>query len=247
MRRRLLSVRTLLVATAAALAAGGVGIATGAIPDGNGAFTVCVLKNVGTVRLIDRSLPASSGLSHCTSLEREVTWNQQGLAGTNGTDGKDGLNGTDGTDGHDGVSVTTAPEPAGPNCANGGSKLTSAGGASYVCNGEDGSDGKDGSNGAPWDIVQHRFSALAPGVSSVLVAPCPVGDIVLGGTFDQTESSTLTFTSSSGRGRGERVALCRLQQSDGVGNSLSHHHAYVLRQRLTSTGDRTPILAARLW
>jgi hypothetical protein len=129
-----------------------------------------MLKNVGTVRLIDKSLPASSALSHCTSLEREVTWNQQGLAGTDGKDGKDGLNGTNGTDGRDGVSVTTAPEPAGPNCANGGSKLTSASGAAYVCNGEDGSDGKDGSNGAPWDIVQHSFPALVPGVSAVLAS-----------------------------------------------------------------------------
>ena len=196
MKRRLLSMRTLLVATAAALAAGGVGIATGAIPDGNRVITACMLKNVGTVRLIDTSLPASSVLSHCTSLEREVAWNQQGLAGTNGKDGKDGLNGTDGKDGQDGVSITTAPEPAGPNCANGGSKLTSASGASYVCNGEDGSDGKDGSNGAPWDIVQHNFGALAPGVSSVLIEPCPAGDVLLGGTFDQTGSSTLTLTSA---------------------------------------------------
>jgi hypothetical protein len=184
MRRRLLSVRTLLVATAAALAAGGVGIATGAIPDGNQKFTACMLKGVGTVRLIDKSLSASSALSHCTSLEREVTWNQQGLAGTNGKDGQDG------------ASVTTAPEPAGPNCTSGGSKLTSASGTSYVCNGENGRDGTDGSNGAPWDIVQHSFGPLAPGVSVVHVEPCPAGDILLGGTFDQTESSTLTLTSA---------------------------------------------------
>jgi hypothetical protein len=36
MKRRLLSVRTLLVATAAALAAAGAGIATGAIPASSG-------------------------------------------------------------------------------------------------------------------------------------------------------------------------------------------------------------------
>ena len=89
MKRRPLSMRTLLVATAAALAAGGVGIA-GAIPDGNRVITACMLKNVGTVRLIDTSLPASSVLSHCTSLEREVTWNQQGLAGTNGRTARTG-------------------------------------------------------------------------------------------------------------------------------------------------------------
>ena len=172
MERRLLSMRTLLVATAAALAAGGVGVATGAIPDGNGVITACMLKNVGTVRLIDKSLPASSALGHCTSLEREVTWNQQGLAGTNG---KDGLNGTDGKDGQDGVSITTAPEPASATEKTAAMARTGAAGLR----------GTSFSTASP---------ALAPGFSSVLVEPCPVGDILLGGTFDQTESSTLTLT-----------------------------------------------------
>jgi hypothetical protein len=132
-----------------------------------------MLKNVGTVRLIDKSLTASSALSHCRPLEREVTWNQEGLAGTDGKDGKDGLNGTNGTDGQDGVSVTTAPEPAGRAAPTAASKLTSTSSAAYVCNGEDGSDGKDVSNGAPWDIVQHSFPALVPGVSAGALAETP--------------------------------------------------------------------------
>ena len=158
-------------------------------------------------------------------------------------DGKDGLNGTDGEDGQDGVSITTAPEPAGPNCANGGSKLTSASGASYVCNGEDGSDGKDGSNGAPWDIVQHNFGALAPGVTSVLIEPCPAGDILLGGTFDQTGSSTLTLTSAPA---GPGVNAWRYDASNSPtasGAAFPYHHSYLLRQTLTSDPRSDPILA----
>ncbi|MEO9175752.1 MAG: hypothetical protein ABI317_09600, partial [Gaiellales bacterium] len=58
------------------LAAAGVGYAT--IPDSNKVFTGCMLKNFGTVRLIDSSLPARSLMSHCTLLETPVSWNQSG-------------------------------------------------------------------------------------------------------------------------------------------------------------------------
>ena len=61
------------------------GVAAGAayatIPDGNKVYTACMLKNIGTLRLIDTSLPASNLMSHCTVLETMVTWNQQGQAG----------------------------------------------------------------------------------------------------------------------------------------------------------------------
>src|SRR5262245_30813 len=49
-----------------------------AIPDGNKTYTACVLKSVGTIRLIDPSLPASNLMSHCTPLETQITWNEQG-------------------------------------------------------------------------------------------------------------------------------------------------------------------------
>jgi hypothetical protein len=35
------------------------------IPDGSGVYTACLLKNVGTIRLIDPTLPASNPISHC--------------------------------------------------------------------------------------------------------------------------------------------------------------------------------------
>lgn len=65
----------------------------------------------------------------------------QGPAGANGKDGANGTNGTNGNDGADGQSVTVTNEPAGANCANGGKKLVSASGTSYVCNGTNGTTG----------------------------------------------------------------------------------------------------------
>jgi hypothetical protein len=53
------------------------GIAYATIPDANKVYTACVLKNVGTIRLIDPSLPSSNLMSHCSSLETQVSWNQQ--------------------------------------------------------------------------------------------------------------------------------------------------------------------------
>jgi hypothetical protein len=135
---------------AATLALAG-GIAYAAIPDDGKTFTACMFKNVGTVRLIDPSLPSSSLMSHCSSLETQISWNQKGQpgatgpagpAGPAGPTGKDGTNGKDGKDGsngQDGVSVTSTAEPAGANCANGGSKFTAANGVTYACNGGGGS------------------------------------------------------------------------------------------------------------
>ena len=51
---------------------------------------------------------------------------------------------TEGTEGEAGEGVTVTPEPAGPNCANGGIKVVSESGTSYVCNGAPGSDGTPG-------------------------------------------------------------------------------------------------------
>ena len=148
MKRREL-IATAAGALAAAVLAGGV--AWAAIPTDGGVYTACMLKNVGTVRLIDRSLPPANLMSHCKpALEVEISWNQRGvqglqgiqgppgkdgLNGSNGIDGRDGAPGKDGADGQDGEGVTGEPEPAGANCANGGSRFTVANGVTYACNG----------------------------------------------------------------------------------------------------------------
>ena len=142
-RLRLARRRVVLAFAAAVGLVATAGFAYATIPDNNKLFTACMLKNVGTVRLIDSSLPSSSLMSHCTSLESTVAWNQQGQAGTPGAMGPAGAagrDGSDGKDGHDGVSVTESP--AGTSCANGGVALTAANGTGYVCNGADGGSGQ---------------------------------------------------------------------------------------------------------
>jgi hypothetical protein len=63
-----------------------------------------MLNKVGTVRLIDPSLPASNLMSHCTSVETKFTFNRQGRQGLPGPPGKDGAPGANGKDGIDGKS-----------------------------------------------------------------------------------------------------------------------------------------------
>lgn len=120
-----------LAATAVAVAAlAGAGIAYATIPSGGGVYSGCMLKGVGTVRLIDPSLPASNLMSHCSSIEQLVTWSQQGPAGPPGGPGAPG---------QDGKSVVMGD--AGTNCSNGGVSLTVGADTRYVCNGADGQDG----------------------------------------------------------------------------------------------------------
>jgi len=170
--------RLLVVAAALFVVAGGVAYAT--IPDSGKVYTACMLRNVGTVRLIDTSLPSSNLMSHCTSAEVAVTWNQQGqagpvgakgdpgppgaqglkgdpgpagadgAAGKDGLPGKDGAPGQDGAPGKDGRSVTLAAAGAAA-CPGGGVELTAANGTQDVCNGAKGDPGAPGAKGDKGD------------------------------------------------------------------------------------------------
>ena len=132
-----------LVATAIA---GGVAYAT--IPDAKGTINGCYRLSEddqkGQLRVVNDP-------TACRPNEAPIVWNQVGPQGAKGEPGTPGTNGTNGADGEDGVSVTTAAEPVGANCAGGGVQLTAVSGVSYVCNGKagaDGTDGTDGTNGA---------------------------------------------------------------------------------------------------
>jgi hypothetical protein len=101
--------RTLGLAAVLAVAAAGVAFAT--IPSGDGVFTACKLNATGTIRLIDPSLPSSSLLSHCTSLETKTIWNKGGPAGPAGQPGDKGPTGDIGVKGPTGDQGP--PGPAG--------------------------------------------------------------------------------------------------------------------------------------
>jgi hypothetical protein len=99
--------RLVLLSGGIVLAAAGVGYAT--IPDSGHVYTGCMLKNVGTVRLIDTSLPAKNLMSHCTSLESVISWNQAGGAGTPGPQGAPGAPGATGAPGAPGATGDQGP------------------------------------------------------------------------------------------------------------------------------------------
>src|SRR5262249_4619205 len=92
----------------------------------------------------------------------------KGDPGTNGTNGTDGAKGADGSNG---VSVSSAAEPAGANCANGGSQFTAANNnITYACNGTKGDTGDKGDPGpANLDALQGSPCALDGGSPGKLV------------------------------------------------------------------------------
>src|SRR5258707_14519242 len=100
----------------------GAGVAYATIPDSNGIYTACKLNATGTIRLVDPSLPSTSLLSHCTSVETQVSWNQVGHQGPQGSQVPKGDPGTNGTNGSNGAGGPTGPsdvytsQPAGADC-----------------------------------------------------------------------------------------------------------------------------------
>src|SRR5882724_4556367 len=86
--RRLSRPARLAVALGALIAVtAGIGVATGAIPDGNGAVTACY-TNSGDVRFID-----TAKSQKCKSSEGKVVINQKGQPGAPGAPGADGAPG----------------------------------------------------------------------------------------------------------------------------------------------------------
>jgi Collagen triple helix repeat (20 copies) len=128
-----------LVVVIAAVAAG---VAYATIPDSGGVYTACMLKNIGTVRLIDPSLPSKNLMSHCLSPETQITWNQKGQPGATGPAGAPGAKGDTGPAGPAGAKGDTGP--AGPAGATGATGATGSAGPQ----GETGPAGPKGDTGA---------------------------------------------------------------------------------------------------
>jgi Collagen triple helix repeat (20 copies) len=104
--RRARSGRTLLVATLAALVAGGVGIASGAIPGGDGKIDACYGKVAGGLRVIDKA----AGEKCSNTLEKPLSWSQAGPPGTAGPAGERGADGAQGPQGEPGTPGAPGPQ-----------------------------------------------------------------------------------------------------------------------------------------
>ena len=89
-----------IVAAILLVMAAGVSYAT--IAESNAVYTACKLNATGTIRLINPSLGSSSLLGHCTSLETQISWNQQGQPGLTGLIGPQGPKGDAGLAGPQG-------------------------------------------------------------------------------------------------------------------------------------------------
>lgn len=85
------------------------------IPSSGNVYTACMFNHIGTIRLIDPTLPSSSFMSHCTALETQVSWNQAGQPGPVGPQGPKGDTGAAGPAGQQGPAGNDgAPGAAGP-------------------------------------------------------------------------------------------------------------------------------------
>jgi len=138
--------RTVVVAGIVAIAlAAAAGIAYATIPSSGSVYTACMLKGVGTIRLIDTSLPSSNLLGHCTAFETQVSWSQNGQPGAPGPQGPQGAKGDPGASG-----ATGAGGPQGPQGAKGDPGAPGATGAT----GPAGPTGPAGAGGGPPDAYQ---------------------------------------------------------------------------------------------
>jgi hypothetical protein len=169
--------RLAIVAGLLLTVAGGVAYAT--IPDSGKVFTACMLNNIGTVRLIDQSLSSNSPMSHCTSFETQVTWNQVGQQGVPGPKGNTGAQGPKGDTGAQGPTGETGPQ------------------GTPGIDGKNGAPGRDGTNGAD-------AKDGAPGKDGVSVTSTPVspGDAncAFGGAMFAAATGP-TFACNGGAGK----------------------------------------------
>ena len=156
------------------------GIAYATIPSGNNVYTACMLKGVGTIRLIDTSLPPSNLLGHCSSLETQISWNQTGQTGPPGPPGPTGLEGPTGDAGTPGAAgATGATGQQGPKGDTGDPGPTGQPGAAGPAGpkgdtGATGATGPQGPAGPAGSAGSEAFiggATWASGGSSVALAP----------------------------------------------------------------------------
>ena len=217
MEVRLRLTRTRVAMLAAVVVAIGAGVAYAAIPSDGKVFTACMLKNVGTIRLTDKTLPSSNVLSHCSSLEAEVSWNQQGQPGTPGAKGGKGDPGERGAAGAPGAKGDKGDpgvpgaqgEPGTPGAKGdtgdpGTPGATGAPGAPGA-KGDKGDPGDPGPAGAIGYQVVTASANLQPGFSIQGELLCPTGKKPTGGgwtTLDDSFEMTVIGSGPTSNGQG---------------------------------------------
>jgi hypothetical protein len=192
-------------------------VAYAAIPTGN-VYTACMLKNVGTIRLIDPTLPSGNPRSHCTSLETQVAWNQKGDPGPAGKDGADGLDGQPGAAGAKGDPGLRFRGPWNQFFDYAVGDVVQHGGSSWVAT-ESACCGDKPGDAAEWSLLaaagvtgyEVRFSddnPVNPGTTTVRTLTCPSGKRVLTGGYDTSGPSLHVLASApSGSGDGWAVSV----------------------------------------
>lgn len=169
----------------------------------------------------------------CGPASTLVTWNQigppgpQGLPGPQGPQGPQGPRGLQGpagptgAAGANGISVTSAAEPAGTNCASGGSAFTAASGTTFACNGAPGARGPAGPQGpaGPAGPSTLGFNhaifggslvdipALGSGGADVITLSLPPGDYFLVATISLFNSANFAFQDN------HREVLCKIDEA----------------------------------
>ena len=198
------------------------GTAFASIPSLNGTFSACVMKNNGSVRLIDKDAGAV-----CTNKENAVSWNATGPAGPAGPAGDTGETGDTGPAGATGpagpkgdigpqglqglqgeLGLTGATGPAGPKGDTGDVGPQGLKGDT----GDTGPIGPIGPQGPEGGLTGYQvISAASPGTSSFSIT-CPAGKVVIGGGADAA-AQTLQLSAPSPDGT---KWLARTQTPGGI-------------------------------
>lgn len=150
-------------------------------------------QQVGTIRLIDPSLPAANLMSHSTNVESRITFDQPGQPGAPGAPGPPGAPGAPGKDGTNGVSATVSHLAAGDaHCGTGGAAITDAqGSTAYICNGADGTNGQSFSG--TFTSPNGQFSIAVADDGITLSAPANTIKLDAGGAISLTADTSLAM------------------------------------------------------
>jgi hypothetical protein len=226
----------LIAAAAGGLSAAAIvgAVAYATIPGNGAVYTACMLKNVGTIRLIDASLPSSNVMSHCTSLETQVAWNQKGQPGAPGLAGRDGVDGAAGADGAKGDRGDPGLRFRGTwnqfaDYASG--DVVQRGGSSWVatesacCGAEPGvSDSwsllaAGGATG--WEVRSTAGVLLGPRQGRGELVECPAGKRAIGGAYNASFNVNVNVSAPSPSGDGWQFEVVNLSSESQASVSLS--------------------------